>query len=83
MSKDTWAIVKDAMMFFGGMLGLAYQTLTGDVKELLLLVFTVMIGVPGASALLWLRNNGITESLPSSSVPPDSPSDLPNSSKPV
>jgi hypothetical protein len=83
VNKDTWSILKDGFMFFGGMTGIGYQTYTGEVHELLLIVFTAMVGVPGASALLWLRGNGTTESLPSSSAQQGLSSDSPNSSTPA
>jgi len=57
-------IVKDVLLFTGGLAGIAYQQFTGKVDALLLLVFTAMIGLPGAAAL-WALRNTATQSSPS------------------
>jgi hypothetical protein len=40
-------IVKDLVLFFGGLAGITYQTITGNVNLPLLIIFTAMAGVPG------------------------------------
>lgn len=71
------AVVKDAVLFVGGLTGIAYQQITGNVHELLLLVFTAMVGLPGLSALLSMKHDGSTSTESSSrqSRPSQPPSD--------
>lgn len=78
--ERTIVIVKDVVLFTVGLAGIVYQQLTGDVNEALLLVFTVMVGLPGALALWTLKNSSSTALSSSSSPSPPQPSDSPSSS---
>lgn len=48
------AIAKDLILFFGGLAGIGYQQISGDVNTLLLVIFTAMTGVPGLTNLISL-----------------------------
>lgn len=68
------AIAKDLILFFGGLIGIAYQQITGNVNVVLLMIFTAMTGVPGLMNIISLVRNSPTE-LPSSlPLPPPSQS---------
>lgn len=78
------AIIRDQVLFLGGLAGIGYQQLTGNVSTTLLIVFTTMIGLPGLTNVIsLLRGGGATESPPPSSPSSDSstgPIALPSSS---
>lgn len=78
--ERTIVIVKDVVLFATGLSGIVYQQLTGRVDEALLLVFTVMVGLPGAIALWTLKSSSSTASSSSSSPPSPQRSDSPSSS---
>jgi hypothetical protein len=69
------------ILFFFGLSGISYQTLTGEVNVPLLLVFAASTGAPALinSVAMLLRGGGIGSS-PSSSPAPDSPSPSSNAS---
>jgi hypothetical protein len=67
-----FAVTRDVLLFVGGMVGIGYQTITGDVNYALLGVFTAMTGVPGLTNMISLVRGSATESPPSSSASPDS-----------
>lgn len=69
MKPNPIAIVKDLILFFGGLTGIAYQQITGDVNLVLLIIFTTMTGVPGLTNIISLVRNSPTV-LPSSQPPP-------------
>lgn len=74
------ALAKDLVLFFGGLSGIGYQQVTGQVNVVLLVIFTAMTGVPGLTSLInmW-RGSGIE--LPSQrEASPDSSSESDNSS---
>lgn len=75
------AIVKDLTLFFGGLAGIAYQQLTGNVNMVLLMVFTAMTGVPGLTNIISLIRNSPTVLRSSSQAPEPSESDSDVSSK--
>lgn len=79
--ERTIVIVKDVVLFATGLSGIVYQQLTGKVDEALLLVFTVMVGLPGALALWTLKSSSSTAS-PSSPSPSPSPPSGSESSSP-
>lgn len=56
-------VMRDVVLLTGGVLGIAFQTLTGDVNPLLLAVFTTMLGIPGVTNGLWLLRNGAEQQL--------------------
>lgn len=55
-------IAKDLILFFGGLAGIGYQQVTGDVNTVLLVIFTAMTGVPGLTNLISLLRGSVTES---------------------
>jgi hypothetical protein len=57
------------------MVGIGFQTVTGDVNYALLTVFTAMTGVPGLTNMITLFRGSVTGSPPSSSASQASPSD--------
>lgn len=75
------ALVKDMLLFFGGLAGIGYQQVTGEVNVFLLMIFTAMTGVPGLTSLISMwRGSGIV--LPSQrEASPDVPSESDNSSE--
>lgn len=56
------AIAKDLILFFGGLVGIGYQQVTGDVNTVLLIIFTAMTGVPGLTNLVAILRGSATES---------------------
>lgn len=81
--ERTIVIVKDVLLFGTGLAGIVYQQVTGEVHPLLLAVFTIMVGLPGALALWTLRGNSFTASQSSESQSQPSPPDSRNSSSRV
>lgn len=78
--KERVNLFKDLVMFLGGMAGIGFQqylSSKGQAPNLLFLgIFTLMTGIPGATNLIGLfRSQQRIDSLQSSSVQPDSPSD--------
>jgi hypothetical protein len=71
--ERTIIIVKDFLLFGTGLAGIVYQQVTGEVHAMLLAVFTIMVGLPGVSALWTLRSSSTTSS-PSPSSQPQPPS---------
>lgn len=55
------AVAKDLILFLGGLSGIAYQQVTGNVNVVLLAVFTAMTGVPGLTNLISLWRGSVTE----------------------
>lgn len=70
-----WTVTRDALLFVGGMTGIGYMTVSGNVNLALLAVFTAMTGVPGLTNMISLIRGSGTESPPPSSAPPDSSTD--------
>lgn len=58
---------KDIVLFLGGLTGIAFQQITGNVHPLLLLVFSLMAGIPGLTHLIMIVRAGITTEPSSSS----------------
>lgn len=56
------AVFKDLTLFLGGLTGIGYQQITGDVNTVLLIIFTAMTGVPGLTNLISLFRGLPTES---------------------
>lgn len=54
------AIVKDLLLFFGGLAGIAYQQVTNQVNITLLLIYTAMTGIPGLTNIIALWRNSAT-----------------------
>jgi hypothetical protein len=74
------SVAKDLILFFGGLAGIAYQQISGNVNFTLLVIFTAMTGVPGLTNLITLLR-GTAIKLPSQSpVLPPSPLESDNSS---
>lgn len=78
-TQQTIAVAKDIVLFLGGLTGIAYQQITGNVHALLLLVFTAMVGIPGLVAL-WSLKDGATITVSRSSQSQES-SQAPESRK--
>lgn len=68
-------VAKDVLLFVGGMVGIAYQTVTGHVNFALLAVFTAMTGVPGLTNMISLIRGSDTKPPSPSSPSPDLPTD--------
>jgi hypothetical protein len=51
-------VAKDLGLYVVGIFGILYQLLTGHTDPLLLAVFTVMLGIPGATNIFWLLKQG-------------------------
>lgn len=69
------AIGKDLALFMGGLAGIAYQQITDNVNVWLLVVFTLMTGVPGVTNLISLLRGSAINSLSSELAPPRSESE--------
>lgn len=54
---DVVTVARDILCIVIGLAGIAHQELVGPVKTELLLVYTTMLGVPGAVGLWQLRGN--------------------------
>jgi hypothetical protein len=80
MKPSRIAVVKDLILFFGGLTGIAYQQITGNVNVVLLMIFTAMTGVPGLMNIISLVRNSPTESPSSQHQQPSSPSALDSAS---
>jgi len=64
-------MTKDLILFIGGLSGIGYQQVTGDVNFILLAIFTAMTGVPGLTNLIAIMRGSVIESRsPSSALPP-------------
>lgn len=72
-------VSRDLILFAFGLVGIAYQTITGDVNFVLLAIFTAMTGVPGLTNLIVLSRGPRIESPSSSSVLPEQPTVSDNS----
>ena len=62
------AIAKDLILFLGGLFGIGYQQVSGDVNTVLLVIFTAMTGVPGLTNLVALLRGTPIELEPPASV---------------
>lgn len=71
----TISVVKDLVLTLGGLAGITYQTITGQVNIPLLITFTAMAGVPGVSGLVSAIHGSRIESRSSSPVSPSSSSE--------
>jgi hypothetical protein len=76
------AIAKDLILLIGGLAGIAYQTITGEVNIVLLAVFTAMTGAPGLTNLIGLVRSSATAlaSQSQAAQPPDTESENASSS---
>lgn len=80
MWLKTWVpVFRDLLMFVAGLAGVIHEELSGHTSIPLLVVYTTMLGIPGALGALWLsRESGAGSP---SSPPPSSASEaLPPSS---
>lgn len=83
IKQQTWVVAKDVILFSVGLTGIVYQQITGEVQEALLLVFTVMVGLPGALAVNALRLSSTIVSSSRSSPSQEQSSESPKSSTPA
>lgn len=67
------SVGKDLILFLGGLAGIGYQQISGNVNFILLAIFTAMTGVPGLTNLITLLRGTVIK-LPSQSpvLPPSS-----------
>jgi hypothetical protein len=73
---------RDTVLFVVGLAGIGYQQITGKVHWELLVVFGLMIGLPGISSLIQLVAGGSDITPSSSSSPPQASSPSSSSSSP-
>lgn len=71
-----WAtVLRDLLLLAIGSFGILHEELTGQASIPLLVVYTTLMGVPGAAATLWLGRTGSPSSSPPvDPSPPASPS---------
>jgi hypothetical protein len=50
--RQVVAEIKDLLLFLGGLAGIGFQLVSGDVNVLLLLTFTSMTGMPRLATLI-------------------------------
>jgi hypothetical protein len=74
-----FVFLRDVTLFVGGMAGIGYQTVTGDVNPLLTGVFMAMLGLPGVGGVISAVRS--TTQLPSPPPVPPSPSSQPSASR--
>jgi hypothetical protein len=70
-------IGRDVALTLIGIAGILHQELVGPVKPELLIVYTTLLGIPGAANLIGLARGlsvSVTAKPPSESVQPSSPS---------
>lgn len=71
MNKERDDSLRSWVLLLAGLTGMAYQQWTGNINELLLLIFTSMTGMPGLAHLISLVRSSIT-ALQSPYVPQES-----------
>jgi hypothetical protein len=76
-----FVVIRDSALLVGGLAGIAFQQITGQINPLLIGVYMTMLGLPGLSSGRWLLKQ---LGAPPSSSPPVQPSSsaLPPSSEP-
>lgn len=76
MWLKTWfPVIRDLAMFAGGLAGVAYEELSGRTSVPLLLIYTTMLGIPGALGALWMARNGESDGASELPSPPPEPSE--------
>lgn len=65
--QEAVTVVRDVGCLLVGLAGIVHQEATGSVRPELLLVYTTLLGVPGALGLLSLRGRSSTSESPSQS----------------
>lgn len=73
-------MVKDILLFLGGLAGIGYQQITGKTDLVLLIVFTTMIGLPGVANTIRLIRGDTTTVLQPQSVSSESGTEYSQSS---
>lgn len=73
-------VLRDVALTAIGLGGIVHQELYGPVKPELLIVYTVILGIPGAANIVQLLRSTPTAEPPPSSPPSSSPSPSPSSS---
>lgn len=80
-TEVVYKVARDFVCLTVGAVGIAHQEYTGRPLPALLAVYTALLGIPGAAALLGLlRRPTPTDGLPSQPAPGESQSGLPPSS---
>lgn len=68
-------VIRDTCLWVGGLAGIGFQTITGEVNPVLTGAFMAMLGLPGVSGLISAARNttdSSSQSPPSSSSQPSS-----------
>lgn len=68
------AVTRDVVTWAGGLIGIGWQLVTGEVNVPLLTVFAAMTGIPGVAQLISLARGPGTESRSSPAPSPPAPS---------
>jgi hypothetical protein len=72
-----FVVIRDSILLAGGMLGIGYQQVTGNVNQIFLAIYFAMLGLPGLTSgqfLLKMFGEQPPSSSPSSSQPTQSSS---------
>lgn len=78
MKAQALTVVRDVMSLVVGFGGIIFQQATGQVNVALLMVYTAMLGLPGAIGLFQLaRGSSTTPPTPTSSSSPPASSSSP------
>ena len=72
------SVAKDLVLFIGGLAGIGYQQVTQNVNPYLLLVFSLMAGIPGVTNLIMLIRGSPTDTQSLSSPPTQQEQDSQN-----
>jgi hypothetical protein len=51
---NKFVVIRDSVLLGGGMAGIAFQQITGQINPLLIGVYVTMLGLPGLSSGRWL-----------------------------
>jgi hypothetical protein len=57
-SSTVSTVVRDLVLLAVGSFGVVHEELTGSASVPLLVVYTTMLGIPGAAGALWLTRAG-------------------------
>jgi hypothetical protein len=70
-------VVRDTCLWVGGLLGIGYQTITGEVNPVLTGAFMAMLGLPGVTGIVSAVRSTTSSSSPSPSSSSSQPSSVP------
>lgn len=72
-SQAVVAVARDLLCLAAGVFGIVHQELTGQIRPELLIVYTTLLGIPGAVGLIQL-SRGKPEATPTTTSSSPSPS---------